>query len=136
MTQILTSIQLILWLLSRYFNRLLSSFTFYPLPAFICTFFYRTIIWILLLHWLFHRIISFLFLYFSTTTHSINNHMKVKKFDSNKLYCSEILSVLLQADVSNQIRMCNLQGTYARAYIRVCVHVHIFVFFFYSRITF
>lgn len=36
--------------------------------------------------------------------------LKVKKFDANKLYCSEILSILLQADESNQIRICNLQG--------------------------
>jgi beta-catenin-like protein 1 len=36
--------------------------------------------------------------------------LKVKKFDANKLYCSEILSILLQASESNQRRVCNLQG--------------------------
>ena len=36
--------------------------------------------------------------------------LKVKKFDTNKLYCSEILSILLQADLANQRRLCNLSG--------------------------
>lgn len=34
--------------------------------------------------------------------------LKVRKFDANKLYCSEILSILLQADEKNQQRVCNL----------------------------
>lgn len=46
---------------------------------------------------------------------------QVKKFDSNKLYCSEILSVLLQADVSNQIRVCNIQGTCVCVNVCMCV---------------
>lgn len=29
--------------------------------------------------------------------------LKVKKFDANKLYCSEILSILLQTDAINQV---------------------------------
>jgi beta-catenin-like protein 1 len=36
--------------------------------------------------------------------------LKVKKFDANKLYCSEILSILLQSGEENQKRVCNLQG--------------------------
>jgi hypothetical protein len=36
--------------------------------------------------------------------------LQVKKFDANKLYCSEILSILLQAHESNQVRVCALQG--------------------------
>lgn len=33
--------------------------------------------------------------------------LKNKQFDANKLYSSEILSILLQADSSNQIRLCD-----------------------------
>lgn len=36
--------------------------------------------------------------------------LKVKKFDANKLYCSEMLSILLQADPSNQKRVGSLSG--------------------------
>ena len=36
--------------------------------------------------------------------------LKVRKFDANKLYCSEILSILLQADSKNQQRVCTLRG--------------------------
>ncbi len=36
--------------------------------------------------------------------------IKNKKFDANKLYCSEILSILLQADTRNQLRLCSLSG--------------------------
>jgi beta-catenin-like protein 1 len=36
--------------------------------------------------------------------------LKVRKFDANKLYCSEILSILLQASEENQRLICQLQG--------------------------
>lgn len=36
--------------------------------------------------------------------------LKVKKFDANKQYCSEILSILLQADPANQRRIGTLSG--------------------------
>lgn len=35
---------------------------------------------------------------------------KSKQFDANKLYSSEILSILLQSNVTNQILICNLQN--------------------------
>jgi len=36
--------------------------------------------------------------------------LKVKKFDANKLYCSEILSILLQSNEDNQKRLVELNG--------------------------
>ncbi len=38
------------------------------------------------------------------------HRLKSKKFDANKLYCSEILSIILQADARNQVRLCTLSG--------------------------
>lgn len=32
--------------------------------------------------------------------------LKEKAFDGNKFYCAEILSILMQADVQNQVRLC------------------------------
>lgn len=36
--------------------------------------------------------------------------LKTKQFDANKLYCSEILSILLQSDSRNQVRVCTIAG--------------------------
>mmetsp|Transcript_8935 Transcript_8935/g.13414 ORF Transcript_8935/g.13414 Transcript_8935/m.13414 type:complete len:632 (+) Transcript_8935:47-1942(+) len=36
--------------------------------------------------------------------------LRVKKFDENKLYCSEILSILLQADAANTGRLGTIEG--------------------------
>lgn len=40
--------------------------------------------------------------------HYLLNRIRTKNFDANKLYCSEILSILLQSDVRNQKILCQL----------------------------
>eukprot|EP01038_Epipyxis_sp_PR26KG_P004880 gene4880-6837_t len=49
------------------------------------------------------------------------NRIKIKKFDAIKLYCSEILSILLQADSSNTIKICNLSDCDGMDLILQCI---------------
>ena len=45
------------------------------------------------------------------TTITITIKLKAKKYDSIKLYCSEILSILLQADALICNKLCNMNDT-------------------------
>ena len=49
---------------------------------------------------------------------------KSKQFDANKLYCSEILSILLQADERNLALLCNLKGTDGMDELLQCIAVY------------
>lgn len=40
----------------------------------------------------------------------ILNRLKVRSFDQNKLYCSELLAILLQSSVSNRTQLGNIEG--------------------------
>jgi beta-catenin-like protein 1 len=49
------------------------------------------------------------------------NRLKMKKFDGNKLYCSEILSILLQSDPLISLKICNLHGVNGMEMLLQCV---------------
>lgn len=56
--------------------------------------------------------------------HFLLNRLKVKEFDENKLYCAEVLSILMQADVRNQRRICSapdLDGMDALLQVLLCI---------------
>ena len=40
----------------------------------------------------------------------ILNRLKIRSFDQNKLYCSELLAILLQSSVSNRTQLGNIEG--------------------------
>lgn len=49
---------------------------------------------------------------------------KSKTFDANKLYCSEILSILLQADERTLSLLCNMQGVDGMDELLQCIAVY------------
>ena len=61
----------------------------------------------------------------SLCSYYLQQSFQVKKFDANKLYCSEVLSILLQAHESNQRRICNLQGG-SHLLLPICLFISLF----------
>jgi len=49
---------------------------------------------------------------------------RAKTFDANKLSCSELLSILLQADPTNQTLLCGLQGVDGMDSLLQCIAVY------------
>lgn len=52
------------------------------------------------------------------------NRLKTKNFDANKLSCSEILSILLQADSVNQTRLCSLEDIDGMDTLLQCIAIY------------